>query len=91
MSNTDPSGDELVRFVPSSATLTIRYNSKTLINQEAKVYLGYDNNLPNTFNQLLQLWTGVVDAHEVTDKTLSLQLRQNNFKKDVVIPQNINI
>lgn len=95
---TEPSTgvEEYVRFDPTDVVLNIRYNTVNLLNQEATIYLAFadadaypaaEGNLPTSVSDMEQVWTGVVDDWSINDKTVDLKLRQNNFKKNILIPK----
>ena len=91
--NTAPNEDEYVRFSSNDAVLRLRYNTKSLFNQIATIYLGFAatgnslSSLTSTSDSMQKIWTGVIDDWTIDDSTLDLSLRQNNFKKDILIPQ----
>jgi hypothetical protein len=80
-----PSTTEYVQFEAASARLKLRYNTKTLDNQVASVYLAYDP-VPAAYTDMQLLWTGVVDDYVINNKYIDLKLKQNDHKKNVMIP-----
>ncbi len=84
------SGNEYVQFEAASARLCIRYNSITLDNQNVEYLYGLEP-LPGTISAatLDRVWTGVVDSWELTDRELSLECRQNDHKKNPLVPDKI--
>lgn len=89
----EPSGDEFVLFNVHNAYLRLRYNTYDLYNKEAIIYLAFcdtdGSDLVTDVDDMQRLWTGVVDDYSINERTLNLSLRQNNFKKNVVIPRDI--
>jgi hypothetical protein len=86
--NTNITGAEFVQFGSSSARLVLRYNSKRLENQKARVYFAVAP-VPVTIAGMQLVWTGVVDTYEKDDKILTLTLKQNDHKKNRMIPDGI--
>jgi len=91
---TEPSGDEFVKFSADAPTLDLRYNTYTLYNQEAIIYLAFaaaGNDLSGltAVTDMQRLWTGVIDDYSITTRTLNLKLKQNDFKENLTIPQTI--
>jgi len=82
-----PVYDEYIKYVAQSVVLRLKYNTYNLDNKEATVYIAYEP-VPSALTSMLKEWTGVIDSYEINDRSLSLTLRQNNFKKDIVIPKN---
>lgn len=83
-----PTGQEYLSFKSSNLTLELKYNSYVLDNREATVYLAYET-IPTATADMLELWTGVVDNWSIDDRTLSLELRQNNYVKKAAIPSRL--
>lgn len=87
-----PTGNEFVQFENSTVKLKLRYNTQTLDNQVAEIYLGYDP-LPATFPASLiglqRIFTGVVDDFVIDDERITLKLKNNDYKKEVTIPKKI--
>jgi len=91
---TTPTGDEFVKFKVDDIKLKLRYNTDILYNKEAIVYLAFadsGNSLSglSDVSDMQRIWTGVVDDYSINEYTLNLSLRQNNFKKNIVIPRSI--
>ena len=84
----EPTGAEYISFKSSNLTLELKYNSYQLDNREATVYLSYET-IPTATADMLELWTGVVDNWSIDDRTLSLELRQNNYVKKAAIPSRL--
>ncbi len=82
-----PSGNEFVQFESSSAKLELRYNSITLDNQKMEIMVGLEP-LPSVLDRttLDVVWTGVCDDYVIDDREMTAKGRQNDFKKDRVIP-----
>jgi hypothetical protein len=83
-----PTGAEYVNFSAEDPKLVLRYNSVKLDNQPSAIYLAVDP-LPATHADMDLVWTGVVDNYEITDRTLSVTMRQNDHKKNRMIPDGI--
>lgn len=83
----DPAGQEFVQF-KNDATLNIRYNSYTLENKNIAIYYGVAP-LPASYTLMDKMYTGVVDRYEINDRNLDIESRQNDFKKNKVIPSTI--
>jgi len=84
----DPTGDEYVKFEANTAQLKLRYNTRSLTNTAARVYLAYDP-VPSSTGDMLLVWTGVVDKWKLNDKTLDLELKQDNKRQDKLLPEKI--
>jgi len=84
----DPSGNEYVQFDAISATLTLRYNSKKLDNKEVEIYLDYEP-VATTYTGMQLIRKFIIDDYAVTDSTLDLVIKDNNFKHDPEIPRDI--
>lgn len=91
LSKADYDGDagsydnDQVRFEATTATLNLKYNTLELTNREAQIYYGYDP-LPSALGDIFLRWTGVIHSYEISDKTLSLELRQAKNKHNRYIP-----
>ncbi len=87
---TPPSGAQVVQFDAYNAKLKLRYNSKTLDNQNIEILYGLET-LPATISgdTLDRVWTGVVDDWKLNDKELTLIAKQNDHKKNPMIPNEI--
>ncbi len=83
-----PTTQEYVQFEAGTALLKLRYNTKTLDNQEAQVYLAYSP-VPDAYTDMQLLWTGVIDDYSVDNKYLNLKMKQNDHKKNIMIPTKI--
>ncbi|MDD5353032.1 MAG: hypothetical protein PHS93_07735 [Candidatus Omnitrophica bacterium] len=83
-----PSGDEYVQFEATSAVLKLRYNTKTLDNKEAEIYLDYET-ISTTYTDMQLLRKYVIDDYSITDSSLSLKLKDNNFKHNPMVPDTI--
>ena len=88
---TEPSGAEFIRFNPSTMpTLTLQYNTVKPDNRTATIYIGYADSsgtLPTAESSMLQLWTGVVDKYTLDPQVFDIQLRHDDFRHNVLIPQ----
>ncbi len=94
LNSTAPTSQEYIQFETASARLKIRYNTKTLDNQYAEVYLAYETVPVNIsgnsdYTQMQLLWKGVVDDYSINDKYLNLKLKQNDHKKNIMIPKKV--
>ena len=85
-----PAGNEFVMFESASARLALRYNSVTLENKDVEFLYGLET-LPATVDNtaLDRVWTGVVDSWSLDDLEYSLDGRQNDHKKNPLLPANI--
>jgi hypothetical protein len=83
-----PSGNEFVQFEASSALLKLRYNSKPLDNREAKVYLLYDP-IPASLTGIDPIYTGVVGDYTIRDRDMDLDIEQNDFKDNPMLPSKV--
>jgi len=96
MSNLDttnaaaPSGNEYVQFEASTARLKLRYNSQTLDNQNVEILFGMET-LPATITNATidAVWKGVLDSYEIGNKAFSGTAKQNDHKKNCMIPANV--
>jgi len=77
--------NDQLRFEATTATLNLRYNTLELTNREAQIYYGYDP-LPTALSDIFLRWTGVIHSYELSDKMLSLELRQAKNKHNRYIP-----
>jgi hypothetical protein len=68
--------------------LKLRYNSKTLLNKDASVYYGYDP-LPTLYTDMQLIFKGVDDDYAISKGKLSLILKSNDLKKNVMIPGSV--
>lgn len=87
---TGPAGTEFVQFEAETARLELRYNSKTLDNQPIEILYGLET-LPATISgaTLDRVWTGVVDSWSLNDRELTLTAKQNDHKKNRIIPSGL--
>jgi hypothetical protein len=85
---TGSTGAEYVQFEADTAKLVLRYNSKTLDNQPVAIYFGVDP-LPTAHTLMDLVWTGINDSYEITDRTFSTAMKQNDHKKNVMIPNSV--
>jgi hypothetical protein len=85
-----PTGAEYVQFESSTALLKLRYNSITLDNQDTEILLGLET-LPATINRTTidSVYEGVVDSYQIGDKLHDLILKQNDHKKNCMIPDGV--
>lgn len=83
-----PSYDEYCQFDISGVVLRLRYNTVTLDNQDAEVYLAYEP-IPSSYTDMQLIWKGVVDDYSLDKSSLNLKLKQNDHKKNVIVPKNI--
>jgi hypothetical protein len=84
---TDPTTSEYVQFA-ANPTLKIRSDSFTLENQTAAIYYGVAP-LPADYTGMDLMSSGVVDSFEISDRNLSIESRQNDFKKNVMLPRSV--
>jgi len=80
-----PSGNDFVQFSAGTAKLNIRYNSKTLENADATIYLDYEST-SITYTGMQSIRKYLVDDYAIGDAALDLKLRDNNFRHDPMIP-----
>ncbi len=87
---TGSTGEEYAPFTAETAKLVLRYNSKTLDNQPVEILYGLEP-LPATISgtTLDRVWTGVVDSWELNDRELTLTAKQNDHKKNPLLPSKI--
>lgn len=85
-----PDGAEFVMWESAGALLRVRYNSLTLDNQVMEIFYGFAP-LPETISAATMdlVWTGVVDTWSIDGETISLEGRQNDFKKNRLLPRKI--
>ena len=85
-----PSGAEFVMWESAGALLRVRYNSLSLDNQVMEIFYGFAP-LPETISAATMdlVWTGVVDTWSIDGETISLEGRQNDFKKNRLLPRKI--
>lgn len=85
-----PSGNDYVQFESSTATLNLRYDSKTLDNAEAQILVGLEP-LPAIISSttIEPVWTGVVDEYSIGDKRADFTCKQNDHKKNCLLPSKI--
>lgn len=86
--NSAPTQNEYVNFEASSAMLKLRYNTKTLDNQRAKVYRYYEP-FTGTYADMQLLYSGVVDQHTLDNRTLALTIKKSDQKNNVLIPSKV--
>lgn len=78
-------GAEFVQFGSNSSRLNLRYNSVHLDNAEVEIYLDYEP-VSTTYTSMQLLRKFLIDDFSITDATLTLRLKDNNFKHDPMIP-----
>lgn len=86
--NTQPSANEFVSFEASTAMLKLRYNTKTLDNQRARVYRYYEP-FTGTYSDMQLIYAGVVDQHALDNRTLALTIKKSDQKNNVLIPATV--
>lgn len=85
-----PSYDEYCQFNITGVVLKLRYNTITLDNKDAEVYLAYDDGaMPTSYSNMQLIWKGVVDDYSLNKTSLNLKLKQNDHKKNIQIPKKI--
>ncbi len=84
---------EFVKFTPSVIpTLTLQYNTVKPDNRTATIYIGYadsSGDLPDDEDDMLQLWTGVVDKYTLDPAVFDMQLRHDDFRHNLLVPPNL--
>ncbi len=83
-----PTGNEWVQFMASTATLKLRYNSKKLDNKTASIYLDYEP-VATFYTGMQLLRSFIIDDYSITDSSLDLRLKDNNFKHAPDIPRRL--
>jgi len=85
--------NEFVKFTTSTMpTLTLQYNTVKPDNRTAKVYICYADSsetLPTDEDNMLQLWTGVVDKYTLAPSVFDMQLRHDDFRRNVRLDTDI--
>jgi len=81
----DPSGNEYVMFEASSARLNLRYNGVTMEDADASVYLDYEP-VETGYAAMQLIRKALVDDYTIDDRRVSLELRDNNFRHDPLMP-----
>ncbi len=91
-----PTGNEYVRFMVSEANdspmLELIYNAVKPDNERARIYLCYNDattGIPTSVSSMLNVWSGVVDSWALDQKLLSLDMRHDDFKRNVKLNSNI--
>ncbi len=84
-----PTGDEYVRFMVSDGvtpSLELIYNTVKPDNERARIYLCYNDDttgIPTSVSSMLNVWSGVVDSWALDQRLLSLDMRHDDFKRNV--------
>lgn len=81
-----PAGNEYLTFDASSARLRLRYNTSSMLNTAARIYLAVDP-VPSSSADMLLLWTGVVSSYAISERSLDLELQQDNRRQNVILPR----
>ena len=88
-------GDEMVRFAvveDSTPTLELIYNTVKPDNERARIYLCYNDassGIPAAVSSMLNVWSGVVDNWALDQKTLSLDMRHDDFKRNTKLTADV--
>ncbi len=73
-------------------TLEIIYNSVKPDNERTRIYLGYDDEstgVPSSVSSMLNVWSGVVDSWNLDQRSLKLDLRHDDFKRNVQLKADV--
>ncbi len=89
-----PTAAEYVMFESGSARLNLRYNSTTLDNQVVEIFYGFESaagTLPSAVTSAVcdLVWSGVVDSYALNGRRLSLSCKQNDHKKNRMVPDTL--